>query len=230
MCMLSVGALLSHPTPAKADPVRVTSGILGADSSAGDFLRLGSVISGGLSFVTALAPGDVVPRTVCQPCSAGQTTSLSATFAPEDGFGGFTFIRPNEQISFVSVRASLVIQAGEVTIPAAGPTLPDHFFLAAPFSLTGHVRVVEDLTARVLFDDAVTGSGTATLRLANRFLGVGDDADPVPPYTFDRITYELEDRAPIPEPATLLLFGTGAAILARRTTRRAEKGRSDRGA
>lgn len=79
---------------------------------------------------------------------------------------------------------------------------------SAPFTFLGTLAGFEDaeLGGVPLFATNISGTGIARLEFVNAGEGVmmGD------------IFYELQDPAATPEPASLLLFGSGAALLAAR--------------
>ena len=85
-------------------------------------------------------------------------------------------------------------------------------FTPTPFFLTGRLAVIHGETGETLFDDIVSGSGTATWRFSTG-LGGGPVAQSV--------TYDFSDTAPVPEPATIFLVGAGIAGLAARRRGRA---------
>jgi hypothetical protein len=88
-------------------------------------------------------------------------------------------------------------------------------FRGAPFVFNGHVTGFghDDVEGRVpLFDLTLVGQGTLTLSFDEFFNGRYLTVE-------ERFTFNAAS-APVPEPATLLLFGTGAAVVGRRVWRR----------
>jgi hypothetical protein len=75
-----------------------------------------------------------------------------------------------------------------------------------PFFASGFLRIVDENGA-VLFNDGVFGAGTATWG----FVPLPEGGNVV-----YRVRYDFSDAAVTPEPATLLLLGSGLAVMLRR--------------
>lgn len=209
--LLAALICLSSISRAAAEPVTIVSGSL---LSTGLFeVSPPSTLRGtrGLTITTSVAVGPGSGRLdaleVCrfQPdCLPGYRLSVGGWLAPNDSglVGTVVTFRGVEYRNFgmddpFGFHLEL---AGSVRLPEFGDMRPRT--VTAPFALTGRFT---DPDRGV--DVRLAGRGTATLwlRPESSFV-IGE-----PGWSVDRLRYDFDPSAPVPEPATLLLFGTGAA-------------------
>jgi PEP-CTERM motif-containing protein len=211
----SVGVLtiLLLARPAAAEPILIRAGGVGFDT--GD--PPGLSLSGDAFSLFSLFPSIASPiACVRGGCAAGMAVSLSTVFgAPSLGFSlgsGFAVVRENSYGTglgpgSVQFRGQLSFDAATLVVPDGERVVP----LTSPFVLTGNIAAFQNSSATVpLFEVDVTGSGLARLVLERNASGE---------YQFRAVDYTIQD--PVPEPATLLLFGSGVTVLAIRRRRRA---------
>ena len=200
---------------AGADPIRITAGGLTATgdslqvsvelrSSPRDLVLTG--IYGGRSVEGIFRPGDC--QGTCQP---GETLLLDARASAPSVSGAASIDGTTFPIGF-----GFGGPGGEASVDFTGSWMAPAFTgassatVTSPFLFEGFLFYPEEFQRAA---DTMFGQGTATLNL----LWASESAG----WALERARYEFEDTAPIPEPGTLLLLGSGLAgmVVARRRRR-----------
>ena len=214
-----VGALLiSTAAVVRGDPITITSGSatvgLGGDPLLFSFAGDDFAATGRWS-----APF-VVPFFTCSHgCLPGQLITLSSTMqnlvvgvVPDELVAAGSAMVDGTFYPFVEFIGTLGLLTPSITIPP--PDLSGGATVIAPFSFGGVLQGWDPLTrdGELRFTKELNGSGEATLKLAPSLSS----------YTFGTLSYSFSSPAAVtPEPATLLLLGTGViGILVRRRRHR----------
>ena len=211
--LLLLALLLFAPVVARADAIAITSGFFTTSTPGpgGSFRTYGFNFAGDNLSLRGTEPDgrsqNVSTTTPCFPCSPGQSFSISHpaslfTLSPTATlvFNGQTYIGwANGPLNFVT-EGFTVPTTGESVV-----TLTGHFTMTGSITFTPHL-LGEPTDVPFAVSD-VYGSGLVTVRLQQSFGG----------YWITNIRYDFQ---PTPEPATLILLGSGIAGLAARQRRR----------
>jgi hypothetical protein len=202
---LTIAAVLTFSPLALADPVRiVTSGFYSVVWDEDSEFRFNGT---GFELHGLANAGENNPLFRCHPCAAGTSLNLSTDFRtdrPETDLAIFEGVFYPEAY----FTGSTTIRAGSVIVPEVA----DRAVLSVPFTASGFLAAYDNIarTGAPLFSTALSGRGTASVTFIPRIEGIDADS----------ISYQFDDSAPIPEPATLLLIGSGLSAMYLRRRRR----------
>jgi hypothetical protein len=206
--------LISAPTIARADPLRITGGGYFADFE-GDFFQF---LAPGFD-ATTTSVGVFPPKIfrggdrLCLPCRPGDPVDLSFRTAGRVSLGTGHITSLSNRFDNVTFSGSFNFNVAP--LPFASDGGPFVLF-EAPFTFSGFLSAqfpgnvgTGEIFARL------SGTGIASTTFV-----IGNEKDVYLPELL-RISYLFNtETAPIPEPSTFLLLGTGVAALGRARWRR----------
>ena len=196
------------PVLTRADPLVVTDGTITITGISGG--PLGNLTGDNFSVgIGGSGTGSFEPQR-CFPCLPGSTMAVTGFFGSSH-MGSGSFNINGTMFTNVGLGGVLLLNGGTIVVPSVMSDVT----ITVPFTSTANLNAcpVDCFFGPTLFTVQLVGSGTATLELTfGRFSSNGQ-----PFFVFKQATFQFEE---VPEPASILLFGGGLAVLTAKLRRR----------
>ena len=206
LCTLILIVLFT-PALSRADPIVVTGGTITVSGISGG--PLGNLTGDNFSAgIGGSGTGSFAPQR-CFPCLPGSTMEVTGLFAGRLGSGSVNI--NGTMFTNVAFGGLMLLNGGTIVVPSVMSDVT----ITVPFTFTANLNAcpVDCFFGPILFTVQLVGSGTGTIELT--FARLSSNGAPI--FLFKTATFQFEE---VPEPASILLFGGGLAVLTAKLRRR----------